>query len=221
MTKATGLSPSLPMNMKGVIVAAHMHPVVRRSGWHLDNLAGRLVELSGNADTAALTLVAGVLLETQQRGESAAWITAVDSLFYPPDLAMAGIDLSALPVIRVKKGMQAARAADALLRSGGFGTIVMDLGNQASMSLSVQTRLAGLTRRHDVALLALTRRVRDWSKGSGRSGSLGSMVSLWGESRRERTARDRFACELRVRKDKQGGGEWRHLEFCRGPDGLC
>jgi recombination protein RecA len=209
------------MGIKGVVVAAHMHPTVRRSGWHLDNLAGRLVELSGSADTAVLSLVAGVLLEAQRRSESAAWISAVESCFYPPDFAAAGIDLSALPVIRVKKGVQAARAADALLRSGGFGAIVIDLGSvsgwQASLSLSVQTRLAGLARRHDVALLALTRRV---SKQS-RSGSLGSLVSLWGESRRERTARDRFACELRVLKDKQGGGEWQHLEFCRGPDGLC
>jgi hypothetical protein len=134
----------LPAPIKGVVVAAHMHSVVRPSGWNLDNLTGRLVELSGHADTAVLTLVAGVLLETQQRGESAAWISAVDSLFYPPDLAAAGIDLSALPVVRVQKGLQAARAADALIRSGGFGAIAVDLGNQASMSLSVQTRLAGL-----------------------------------------------------------------------------
>ncbi len=217
--------------MKGVVVAAHMHPVARQSGWHLDNLTGRLVELSGHADTAALTLVAGVLLETQQRGESAAWISAVDSLFYPPDLAAAGVDLAALPVIRVRKRLQAARAADALIRSGGFGLIVIDLGcgslgGQASMSLSVQTRLAGLTRRHGVALLALTRRVNERSRGKrqgspGSSSSLGSLVSLWCESRREHTARDRFTCELLVRKDKRGGGVWRHLEFCRGPDGLC
>lgn len=218
------MTKGLPTRIKGVVVAADMRPVVRRSGWHLDNLAGRLVELSGNADTAVLSLVAGVLLETQQRRESVAWISAVDSLFYPPDFAAAGIDLAALPVIRVKKGLPVLRAADALLRSGGFGMIVIDLANQASMSLSVQTRLAGLARRHDVALIALTRRIRGRSAGSapGADGrSLGSLVSLWGESRRERTARDRFACELRVRKDKQGGGEWQHLEFCRGPDGLC
>ena len=138
------MTRGLPAPVKGVVVAAHMHPVARQSGRNLDNLTGRLVELSGHADTAALTLVAGVLLETQQRGESAAWISAVDSLFYPPDLAAAGVDLSALPVIRVQKGLQAARAADALIRSGGFGAIAVDLGNQASMSLSDSIRRVAL-----------------------------------------------------------------------------
>ena len=86
------------------------------------------------------------------------------------------------------------------------------------MSLSVQTRLAGLARRHDVVLLALTRRMRGCR---GFRGSLGSLVSLWGESRRQRSAQGRFACELVVHKDKRHGGGWQHLEFCRGPDGLC
>lgn len=209
-----------PPRVQGVVVAAQMYrSAVRKSGWHLDNLTGRLVELSGGGDTAVLTLAVGVLHAAQRRGEAVAWISAVESIFYPPDLAALGIDLSALPIVRVQKGLQAARAADALIRSGGFGAIALDLGNQASMSLSVQTRLAGLARRHNVAVLALTRRMN--GRAQQRTGSLGSLVSLWGESRRRRTARDRFACELAVRKDKRNGGGWHHLEFCRGPDGLC
>ena len=33
-----------------------------------------------------------------------------------------------------------------------------------------------------------------------------TLVSLWAESHRERTSRDRFACEVRVRKDERSGG---------------
>lgn len=30
-----------------------------------------------------------------------------------------------------------------------------------------------------------------------------------------------FTCTVRVLKDKRGGPGWRHVEVCRGPDGLC
>lgn len=350
------------LRVKGVVVASEMQAVRRQSGWQLDNLLGRLVEVSGAGDTAALTLATGILLETQMRGESAAWISAVDSLFYPPDFAAAGVDLEALPIVRVEKGLQAARAADALIRSGGFGALILDLGNQASMSLTVQTRLAGLARQHNVAVLALTRRSqgggarlpsagrfgrrgpgspsgqvvgstrradpaarrmagrdegwggdgvpavereheRAGEKGLRGASSLGSLVSLWAETRRERvsavpsadadppgspaeradagpltgslagarefvpalfdepsvdpadslsppfsppeggapgekkhapsartssvrwaetqTLNAQFVCQIDVRKDKRCGETWRHVELCRGPDGLC
>jgi len=163
-------------------------------------------------------MVARLMLEAQRRGEPAAWVTAQDSIFFPPDLGASGVDLSALPVVRVTKAREVARVAETLLRSGGFALVVLDLGRQQSMTLAVQTRLAGLARRHDATLLALTR------KQSGRS-SLGSLVAVRAECVRRPGGVRQFDCGLRILKDKRGGsgegwqrGVWYPVQ-CRGPDG--
>ncbi len=97
------------------------------TGWSLDALSGRLVEISASGTTAALTVTCDLVLQAQLKGEPGAWITLLDSSFFPPDAACSGIDLDALPVIRVPDPQAAARAADKLARSGGFGLIVIDL----------------------------------------------------------------------------------------------
>src|SRR5262245_19192061 len=56
-----------------------------------DQLAGRLVELSGVGPVAALSAAIGLVLEAQEQGEPAAWITLPPSTFYPPDLADSGV----------------------------------------------------------------------------------------------------------------------------------
>ena len=165
-------------DVKGVLVAGQLRRTLPaggpEAGWGLRALTGRLVEVSGTGSTTSLTMVARLMLEAQRRGEPAAWVTAQDSIFFPPDLGASGVDLSALPVVRVTKAREVARVAETLLRSGGFALVVLDLGRQQSMTLAVQTRLAGLARRHDATLLALTR------KQSGRS-SLGSLVAVRAE----------------------------------------
>ncbi|MCA8955882.1 MAG: recombinase A, partial [Planctomycetes bacterium] len=170
--------------------------------------------------------VTGVLLEAQLRGEPVAWVATGATTFFPPDLAASGIDLAALPVIQVEKGLPVLRAADALLRSGSFGVVVLDLGEQVSMTLAVQTRLVGLARRFATALIALTRsrnhpqRTRG-PRSQSRANSLGSLVSLRAACTHRRTDFDRFTCELHALKDKRRGPGWRHTEVCRGPNGLC
>jgi recombination protein RecA len=183
-------------------------------GWRLDALSGRLAEISCSGATAALTAATALVLEAQLRGEPAAWVAVGDSIFFPPDLARSGIDLDALPVVRVPDVRSALRAADPLLRSGAFALVVLDLGAEIGIPGAAQTRLAGLAKKHHTALLCLTRKQRDAS-------SLGSLVSLRGESRIKRTAFDRFTWELHIIKDKRRGPGWRHAEVCRGPDGLC
>ena len=173
-----------------------------------------MVEVSGAAGTASLTMVVSVILEAQRRGESAVWISAQRSIFFPPDLARTGIDLEALPVVRVKKAFEVERAADTLLRSGSFVLVILDLGERESLSLATQTRLSSLARKHNAALIGLTRKER-------RQQSLGSLVSLRGDCSRQRAAFHQFTCELRALKDKRGVTGWRHMELCRGPDGLC
>lgn len=195
-----------------------MQPAQAATGWGLDYLAGRLVEVSGAGGTASLTMVARVMLEAQRRREPVAWVTAQDSIFFPPDLVASGLDLAALPVVRVRKAYQVARVAETLLRSGGFAMVVLDLGTQRSMTLGVQTRLAGLARRYRAALVALTRK-------SGDRPSLGSLVAVRAECTRHITAAaggdaGRFDGELRVLRDKRGGAPAR-VERLRGPEGLC
>ena len=63
-------------------------------------------------------------------------------LFYPPDVAQLGIDLAALVVVRVPKPDAIARPGEKLLRSGGLGLVVLDLG-LADMPTPLQSRLTG------------------------------------------------------------------------------
>ncbi len=181
--------------------------------WGFDELAGRLAELSSLGPSATLTLAFRVLLDAQSKGESVAWISARSSTFYPPDAAESGVDLQALVVVRARGAHGAIRAADHLLRSGGFGLVVLDLGPEARVPMAAQSRLLGLAQNHGAAMLCLT------EKGA-HAASLGSLVSLRAETRRERIGEDRFRCQVQVLKDKRRAPGWSDLEICRGPAGL-
>lgn len=168
--------------------------------WQLDDLVGRLVELSGLGATASYTAATGLVLEAQARNEPVAWILLPGASFFPPDLDDSGVDLDALIVVRARDAIAAARAADTLLRSGGFGLVLLDLGAAAELPMAVQGRLVGLAQRHDAALIAITSKSRD-------TASLGSIVSLRAEAVRVR-AHGGFRMELRALKDKRRGPGW-------------
>ena len=185
----------------------------RQTGWKLAALTGRLVEISGAEDSAALTFAFGLVREAQLAGEPAAWVTLLSQVFYPPDAAAGGIDLDALAVVRVKKTRDLARVADHLGRSGAFGLIVLDLGGDRPLPMAAQSRLLGLAQRHDFALVFLTQKAEQ-------SASLGSLVSLRAQTTRRKTGSDEFTCELRAIKDKRRAPGWSHKEICRGPAGL-
>lgn len=195
--------------------------------WRVATLAGRLAELSSREGAAALTLAFSLVLDAQRAGEPVAWLTADESAFFPPDAAQGGVDLDALVVVRLPAAGQLPRAAEHLARSGAFGLLVLDLGEAARVPVPMQVRLLGLARQHEAAVLFLTRK-------QGGDASLGSLVSLRAEARQEpaapraatgedarRAAVGAFTCTARVLKDKRGGPGWRHVEVCRGPDGLC
>jgi recombination protein RecA len=141
------------------------------------------------------------------------WVTSAASSFYPPDAAENGIDLAALAVVRLSGAGGIARAGEKLLRSGGFGLIVLDLGG-ADIPMPLQTRLTGLAHRHHTALACLTEKER-------RVFSLGSLVSLRVHAEKRRVAENRFSCALHVLKDKRRGPTWSHEELYSGPAGLC
>jgi recombination protein RecA len=181
--------------------------------WGLAVFAGRLCEVSGNRAGASLTFAFRLVHEAQRRGELVAWVAARESAFFPPDVAEAGIDLDALAVVRVGGTIAAARATEHLLRSGAFGAVVIDLGPELRLPLHVQTRLAGLAKKHGAAAVCITEKDTDRP-------SLGSLVSLRVHTARAGGEGDRFRCEVHALKDKRGGPGWRHAELCRGPDGL-
>jgi recombination protein RecA len=186
----------------------------------LEELAGRLVELSGDGTSAVLTSAMGLVLDAQAAREPVAWVCSDASSFYPPDAAESGIDLASLVVVRMaleqlkRPGPTVlAVAAERLLRSGAFGLLVIDMGKDPVLAQPLQTRLLGLAQRHQTALVCLTEKSED-------SGSLGSLVSLRVHAVRSWLARERFECALRVSKDKRRGPVWSQREVFRGPLGM-
>ena len=211
---ACGLRPQAVADPSALRAGPEPGEGVAGVAWSLRSLAGRVVEVSDSGAAPALTAAAALVLEVQEGRELAAWIGLGDSVFFPPDLAGWGIDLEALPVVRVPDLPAACSAAERLLRCGAFGLVVLDLKTQAGMRLAVQSRLAALARRHRTTLLCLTRK----KEGAP---SLGPLVSIRGEGRISRTAFGRFDWEIRITKDRQGAPGWSHMETCRGTDGLC
>ena len=189
----------------------------RSKSWkRRDACAGRLGEISADHSSAALTLAFRLVLEAQRKGEPVAWIARRENAFFPPDVARVGIDLDALPVVWASGSIPAVRAADRLVRSGAFGLVVLDIGGQARLTFPVQSRLGGLAKKHDAALVCLTEKASDQP-------SLGSLVSVRAEATRLQRKKmgERFRCEARVLKDKRRGPGWSHVELFHGPDGLC
>lgn len=207
-----------PAPASGAAVSPALAPVPppqARPGtdWRLKTVSGRLVEISGAPDGAALSLLFRLVLEAQRAGEPVAWVGRDDSSFHPPDVADAGVDLAALPVVWAGDALTAGRAADLLVRSGAFGLVVIDLGAKLDLPVAVLTRLAALAQKHDTAVACLT------DKPSDRP-SLSPLVSLRAHARRVTREHERFRCEAHAVKDKRAGPGWRHAEVCRGPDGL-
>ena len=182
--------------------------------WNYAAFAGRLGEISAQHASAALTLAFQLVLEAQRRNEPTVWVTGLASAFYPPDAAEAAIDLDALIVVRVPDNRRSARAADALLRSGGFGLVVLDLGaDTRGLSPPMQSRLVGLAKKHQAALICLTEK-------EAQRPSIGALVSIRAEATRTRDRDDRYTCLAQILKDKRRAPGWQHKEVFRGPDGL-
>jgi recombination protein RecA len=193
-----------------------------REGWSRAALSGRLVEISNAGSPSALTAAFGLVLDAQQQGEPVAWITFETSCFFPPDAAEGGVDLRSLVVVRAPSSTRALRAADKLIRSGAFGLVVLDLTSTPALPRSGESwlsRLLGLARKHDTAVVLLTEK-------RGDAPSLSSLVSLRGEARRfpsplsSGNAGEGPGVRLRIIKDKRRAPGWTHAEQCRGPAGL-
>jgi recombination protein RecA len=231
--------PNVATKLEDLIAARYLHrgdiPHKRKkeNNWSRDTLAGRLVEIRSATAPARLTAAFGVVRNAQQHGESAVWITTTHSSFFPPDAAEGGVHLDSMPVVRLPLVNDIPRAADALIRSGAFGLVVMDLiedtgparrslgegGRGTRIRNGAPARLTGLAQKHDTAVVLLTGDPRD-------SNRLGPVVSLRAEARRGSKPSSSFrgdrtgVIEIRVIKDKLQATGWHHTEPCRGPSGL-
>ncbi|MCA9579361.1 MAG: hypothetical protein KC668_28225, partial [Myxococcales bacterium] len=167
--------------------------------------------------TGRTSTAVSMVLAKQREGESVVWIEPTDGPLYPPDLVAAGVDLDALVIVRVptKEGPEGlCRVAEWLVRSGGFGLVIMDLvGRVPAAHNPWQTRLSGLLRKHDAQLCVL-------SDSQARAPSLGAMVALRLEPRRERTPDGAFVLSQRVLKNKLGTLQGPASERRRAPAGL-
>lgn len=178
---------------------------------------GRLVEIARAPAGAQTTTAVACVRMAQAQGQPVAWIQPEAGPLFPPDLAQSGIDLEALLIVNVPLhagtyGLP--KAAELLLRSGGFGMVVLDLcGTPLQRDVAWQGRLLGLAREHDCWLLLL-------SDGAAQTRSLGPLVSLCLQPHRQRVRRGLFTVEQHVRKDKSGLLGPLSAERRRGPWGL-
>ncbi|MFO0603631.1 MAG: hypothetical protein U0324_10685 [Polyangiales bacterium] len=158
---------------------------------------GRLVELCGERASGRLTLAAGFVREAQARGELAAWVQPEGAGLYPPDLDAAGVSLDELVVVHAPTaaGPEAvARAAELLLRSGGFGVAVLDLCAARPRGEGWVARLGGVARRHGARVVLLT-------SLRAEGASAGALVAVRAAPRRRFEA-GRFALDVEVLRDR-------------------
>lgn len=168
----------------GSLVGRAVEPVLPAPG-SLADLSGRLIEVTGAGATGRMSWLARLVAQAQREGETAAWLQLAPGQLYPPDLQGVGIDVNALVVGLLPDGPALLRTADMLLRSGGFGLVVVDLDGVALRPTDGQLgRLLGLCQKHGAALALLTREVATAEAQGpqrGRDGGglqLGSLVSL-------------------------------------------
>ncbi len=180
---------------------------------------GRLVELSAplHGPGARTSTASSLVRHAQCEGETTAWVQPVGGPLYPPDLHTAGVDLDALVVVHVPLAEGSAargKAAELLLRSGAFGLVVVDLGQLSSGSRTAwQGRLLGLARQHESRVLLLTDK-------PSHADSLGPLVGLRVEPRRQRHGDGSFCVEHQVLKNKSGAPVVPASARFIGPPGL-
>jgi hypothetical protein len=95
----------------------------------IDLPRGCLTEIVGPASSGRTSLMHSLLAQATARQEVCAIVDAEDA-FSPHAAAGAGVDLGRLLWVRCEHNAEhALRAADLLIQGGGFGVVVMDLGD--------------------------------------------------------------------------------------------
>ncbi len=102
--------------------------------------SGCISELFGEMSSGRTSLALRLLAKVTRGGGLAAWIDASDS-FAPHAAAGFGVELSQLLWVRAPQPVQALRCAEAILKTAGFGLVVLDV---APCEVAAQRRLAQL-----------------------------------------------------------------------------
>ena len=172
---------------------------------------GRLSELTGGGAVSRTTLAMSLIAKAQGEGESCAWVQSTHGAdLFAPDLEQAGVQLESLPIVRVPALMrEVLKAAELLLRSGGFGVVVVDLSTaSARVPMAALARLQGLAREHQARVVFLTPDAVE---------ALGSPVSVRVRPQRARASAG-FVIEPNLLRDKAGVGGFDPQAFAAPPD---
>ena len=89
---------------------------------------GAITEIYGPASCGKTTFLHALLANSSVKGEFCALVDASDS-FDPASAAAAGTEFARLLWVRCTGAEQAIRSADLLVHSGGWGVVVLDLGD--------------------------------------------------------------------------------------------
>ena len=101
---------------------------------------GRITEVFGRPSAGCTALVTRIAASVTHGGEPIAWIDPLDQLD-PDGLATGGVLLAGVLWLRPKSFEDALRAADLLLRTGGFGLVALHLDLSARCGAARWRRL--------------------------------------------------------------------------------
>ena len=195
-----------------VFRAASLKTAPNGGSWRFENLVGVLAEVSEAAPSGAVSFVADIIAEAQGRKEPVAWVTATSSIFFPPDLHVRGVDLSAVAVIHVGGATDSLTAAEWLVRSGAMGLVIVDSEENWNVGDASLGRIQKLAEHNRSAVVFLTRKHRN-------DPSLGSRISLRGCISRSGTAP--LVIDIHTVKDKRSNAISRQRRQYNGPSGMC
>ena len=124
---------------------------------------GALTELSGPVSCGRTTIALAALANASQQGEFCAWIDASDA-FDPVSARASGVRLEKLLWVRSSGAEAALKATDLVVQAGGFGLILMDLGDiqplaARRISLASWFRLRHAVERTNSVLLVLEQQI--------------------------------------------------------------
>jgi recombination protein RecA len=204
---------SLASSFAGLPVfrAANLALPASRGSWRLDSLAGILAEISEETPSGALSFVAEIIVEAQRRSQPAAWVAGRQSIFFPPDFADRGVDLSSLAVVRAGGEVESLTAAEWLISSGAMGLVIVDADGQWSVPDASLGRILKIAEKNSCAVVFLTRKRRQ-------DPSLGSRISLRGCV--SRSGDGPFHVDIQTIKDKRSNSASRQSRNYHGPSGM-
>ena len=194
-----------------VVRATELKASPRGVSWSLESLAGILAEISEETACGAISFVTEIILDAQRRNEPVAWVAGVSSIWYPPDLADRGVDLSTLAVIRAGGEEESLTATEWLVRSGAVGLVIVDAQGEWKASDASLGRVLKLAERSQCAVVFLTRKL-------SHEPSLGSRISLRGCI--SRNGEEPFHIAITIVKDKRSNSSSRQGRQYHGPSGM-